>query len=210
MSRASARIVGALAHREGDVPRNRAALRADVVRRGVLLALRHADELRGAHGNRTRGKLERLAGAGGAVRARTAHLDGRVRGGHLHLRAGEARERLRGEGRVGKLERHRRGCAHRALGVVGLGLGAEDDARHVALLVQGEASQKPRGLSDADHHDARGERVKRAGVAHAALPHQAAHARHHVVRRAANRLVHGDEAVVRRGSLPCHRFSFFV
>ena len=83
------------------------------------------------------------------------------------------------------------------LGVVGVGLGTEGDIGDVALGVLRDEAEQARRLADAEHHDARGERIERPGVADATLAQSAAAHAHDVVGGAPHRLVDGKQEIQR-------------
>ena len=69
------------------------------------------------------------------------------------------------------------------------------DRRLVLLLSAREELREPRRAPDEQHEHARRERVERPRVPDALLPEHTPHARHHVVRSPALRLVDDENAV---------------
>ena len=81
------------------------------------------------------------------------------------------------------------------LGVVGRGLGPEGDLRDIRLGVKREQPEQACRLPDANDHHARGERIERARMPHAALPQRPAHTGHDVMGCAPNGLIDRDETI---------------
>ena len=136
------------------------------------------------------------ARAGERVAALTVDLLRRERRRLLHERAAERVER-----RLDRLARRHGRVADwsnsASLRIGGIGREPQADDGVVGLVACGQECRESRRLAEDEQQDAGRHRIERAGVADPFLAQHAAHARHHVVRRRALRLVNDEQAVHR-------------
>ena len=160
--------VGALGHRDLDVPRD---LRLDL----------HTKKPSGGHVDVSRLEVECLSGTRFAVRDLPVDLDRRERRRNLFVLPHQRCDhRRRGEG-VGGLLGHG-GHAHGApLGVVGVGLRAEHDPSQVGLFGRGEVGGEPCRRADQYDEQSGGHGIEGARVSDTLLAEGTADAIHHVV-----------------------------
>ncbi len=144
--------------------------------------------------DRPRRRVEDLAAAGGVVELAAADLHRAERRRRLLRRADLRRHRGR-DRLVRHLDRAR--PRHLAVGIERRGLDPEPEGPLVGLRGLTEEPQQARGPSHADHEQARGHRIERAGVPDLPRAERSADRIDRIVRGHARRLVHEDHALGR-------------
>ena len=85
-------------------------------------------------------------------------------------------------------------CQHASLRIIGIGGGAEDDARVIALVMPGEILGKARRCPHAHEHEAGSCRIERPGMPDAPFARDLPYAIDYVVRSHPVGLVEGEHA----------------
>ena len=130
-------------------------------------------------------------------------LDGRVHGWNLLELAAKRLERRIHAGAVDAFDACR--GDHFAIGIAAVGGDAKAHAGEVSLVGIEQELREPGGSAEAQRQDARGERVKAAGVAHLAGAKQPLHPLHRLVRGDARGLVERQHAMhVAAARAPTH------